>query len=634
MNLRHISQNPSSPRKRGSCDFALSRKALDARRRGHEKGMKIRARIVFVLLATLCLTLAPHAHAQDATLRILHQGHLEKSGVPVTEQHEFRLNLYANEAGGTPLNATPYEFARVDLHDGEYRLSFDLPTSVNPATPLWLEISLRPFGTTTPFVTLSPRSRFATAAQAQHAFSVTSAAQLAPGSIGSAQIIPTQVQRRVLPSCASGNVISSITAVGVVDCVTPPNTPTIVREVIASSGLSGGGSSGTVYVEVASAGITDNLLIEDSIDSIDIADGAANATALANDVVNLSKINTAQVQARVGGTCPTGKAITRVNADGSVVCGVTSVAGIFGNTTGSANATVLHGRNNQAQGLFSIVLMGDGSQALAQNSVAGQSGYRADYNATTASGNQATSLGPNNTASGNWSVAAGGRNCAGGHYSVALGELAKIRLGTQSGAPGLGCANVPVSDTYGDQGTFVWNDGSADFTSVGDDRFLLRSANGYYFGGSGAPSVNIPNNRLINTSTGARLTNGGNWTNASSRALKQAFSAVDASAVLDQVLALPLGRWQYLNAAGDGWHLGPAAEDFSAAFGLGASAQHITSVDANGVALVAVQGLAERIEREQRETLDALERENMQLHEALARLNARLARMDGREVLP
>ena len=112
------------------------------------------------------------------------------------------------------------------------------------------------------------------------------------------------------------------------------------------------------------------------------------------------------------------------------------------------------------------------------------------------------------------------------------------------------------------------------------------------------------------------------------------FATVDASALLDRVLALPLGRWQYLNAEGEGWHLGPAAEDFSDAFGLGASAQHITSVDANGVALVAVQGLAERIEREQRETLDALERENMQLHEALARLNARLARMDGREVLP
>ena len=156
----------------------------------------------------------------------------------------------------------------------------------------------------------------------------------------------------------------------------------------------------------------------------------------------------------------------------------------------------------------------------------------------------------------------------------------------------------------------------------------MRAPGGYYFGGSGAPSVNIPLNRLINTSTGARLTNGGNWTNASSRALKHAFSGVDADALLDRVLTLPLGRWKYLNAQGDGWHLGPAAEDFADAFALGTSAAHIATVDANGVALVAIQGLASRIEHEKRQTLDALERENARLHEALARLNERLTRWD------
>lgn len=585
------------------------------------------------LLAALCLGLASHANAQDANTRIVHQGHLEKSGVAVTQQHDFRLNLYTNEAGGTPLNATPYEFERVDLHHGEYTLGFDLPAGVDASVPLWLEISLRPFGSGAPFVTLSPRSRFSTAAQAQHAFSAETAMQLAPGSIGTTQIIPAQVQRRVTSEC-TGGVLSSIGVTGTVGCVTPPTTPTIVREVVAASGIGGGGNSGTVYVEVATAGITDNLLIEGSIGTSDIAGNAVTTAALANNAVTGGKVNTAQVQSRVGGTCPTGKAITQINADGSVVCGVTSLAGIHGNTVGSANATVLAGKDNQAQGTYSIVTSGQSTRALGMASTAiGGRQVTASGNQSVA-GNHYDSPYAGGTASGNWSVAVIGLNCAGGHYSVALGRNVRIRPGTESGAAGAGCDGVAVSGAWGDQGSFVWNGGYDYFNSIGDDRFLLRSPNGFYFGGSGAPSVNIPNNRLINTSTGARLTNGGNWTNASSRALKHAFATVDASAVLDRVLALPLGRWKYLNAEGEGWHLGPAAEDFSDAFGLGASAQHITSVDANGVALVAVQGLAERIEREQREALDALERENARLHEALARLNARLMRMDGQEVQP
>jgi hypothetical protein len=62
------------------------------------------------------------------------------------------------------------------------------------------------------------------------------------------------------------------------------------------------------------------------------------------------------------------------------------------------------------------------------------------------------------------------------------------------------------------------------------------------------------------------------------------------------------------------------AQDFFAAFGLGGSDRHIGSVDADGVALAAIQGLhAEADER-----LRALEAENHQLRERLARLESLL----------
>jgi len=40
------------------------------------------------------------------------------------------------------------------------------------------------------------------------------------------------------------------------------------------------------------------------------------------------------------------------------------------------------------------------------------------------------------------------------------------------------------------------------------------------------------------------------------------------------------------------------AEDFQAAFGLGSDDQHIATVDADGVALAAIQGLNEKLEAE------------------------------------
>jgi hypothetical protein len=98
---------------------------------------------------------------------------------------------------------------------------------------------------------------------------------------------------------------------------------------------------------------------------------------------------------------------------------------------------------------------------------------------------------------------------------------------------------------------------------------------------------------------GATLTDGGTWTNASDRALKEDFTAVDAQAVLAKVAQLPIDEWRYKTETGQR-HLGPVAQDFYAAFGLGADDRHITTVDEGGVALAAIKGLYERTQDELR----------------------------------
>jgi hypothetical protein len=71
---------------------------------------------------------------------------------------------------------------------------------------------------------------------------------------------------------------------------------------------------------------------------------------------------------------------------------------------------------------------------------------------------------------------------------------------------------------------------------------------------------------------------------------------VDAQAVLAQVVAMPISTWNYKAQDDSIRHMGPMAQDFRAAFGLGVSDKLIDTIDPDGVALAAIQGLHARDE--------------------------------------
>jgi len=109
---------------------------------------------------------------------------------------------------------------------------------------------------------------------------------------------------------------------------------------------------------------------------------------------------------------------------------------------------------------------------------------------------------------------------------------------------------------------------------------------------------------------------------ASDRNVKAGFKPVDSKAILEKVAAMPITRWHYTNDTGTA-HLGPIAQDFHAAFGVGPDDKHITTIDADGVALAAIQGLNQKLEeklsaREAR--IEALETTVAQLKELLTKL--------------
>lgn len=91
---------------------------------------------------------------------------------------------------------------------------------------------------------------------------------------------------------------------------------------------------------------------------------------------------------------------------------------------------------------------------------------------------------------------------------------------------------------------------------------------------------------------GAHVTAGGTWINGSRRLFKENFSTVNAAVILKKLAQLEIGTWQYIGSD-EGYHLGPIAEEFYEAFGLGKDQQYISTVDADGVALAAIQALHE-----------------------------------------
>lgn len=96
--------------------------------------------------------------------------------------------------------------------------------------------------------------------------------------------------------------------------------------------------------------------------------------------------------------------------------------------------------------------------------------------------------------------------------------------------------------------------------------------------------------------------------------------------------------WRYKSEPEDVRHIGPVAQDFRAAFNLGADDKHISTVDADGVALASVQALYQLIkERDEQVRLMRQEkdRQKQELDRKVERLERQLAQQQSqlRQVL-
>jgi Chaperone of endosialidase len=273
----------------------------------------------------------------------------------------------------------------------------------------------------------------------------------------------------------------------------------------------------------------------------------------------------------------------------------TTVGGGRDNTATGDTNTIAGGESNNASGLNYSTIGGgfDNTASEANTTIAGGVGNTAgDSGAVVGggSGNDATGVhasiggGDDNTAAGDFATVAGGElNSAAGTSATVPGGSGNSAAGNYGLAAGRG-ANA------GSNGAFVWGDSQAGtITAPAANTFTARAAGGFFLEDDNV--VNTQSGAFLNTDTGAYLSTGGAWTDSSSATVKENFQAVDPRDVLDTVSRLPITTWNYRGQDTEIRHIGPVAEDFHSAFGVGESERHIAALDTNGVALAAIQGL-------------------------------------------
>jgi hypothetical protein len=249
--------------------------------------------------------------------------------------------------------------------------------------------------------------------------------------------------------------------------------------------------------------------------------------------------------------------------------------------------SVALGEGPTAEGRASVA-MGLGSTASEESATA-----MGDY--TTASGFASTAMGAQTTASGVASTAIGNHTTASGTVSTAMGSFAS---------------------TDGKSGSFVYGDGSG----VGSPSSpVVRSPTEKSFTVRASGGVYLYTNPTL--TSGMILPNGGSgWDAVSDRNLKENFQHEDGEHALTSIAAMPIQSWNYKTQDPSIRHMGPMAQDFYAAFGLGTDDKHINTVDIDGVNMLAVQALEKR-------TSD-LRAENEQLRARIADLEAAILRLE------
>jgi hypothetical protein len=546
--------------------------------------------LVALLALLSALDPAPSALAQGTAFT--YQGRLNDANGPANGSYDLIFTLFDTNTTGLA-SAGPVTNSATEVSNGLFTTTVDFGSGAFTDGSNWLEIAVSTNGADS-FFTLSPRQQLTPTPYAITAGSVLSGG-LASGTYGNAVTLNNAANNFSGMFSGDGSGLSSVNAYS-------------LNGFTSASFWQVGGNAGANPTNGAFLGTTDNLPLEFWVNTnralrLEYALDPFSGVAAAPNIIG----------GYAGNIASNGVAGAFIGGGGDPY---------WPNTVGAPYASVLGGHGNKASGWFATAI-GDNCIASGLRSIAMGVHAQALHQGTFVWADDSSPSFAAFQSTTNYQFllrAAGG---------VGIGTTTPPPGGLNVASGGLAVSGASSPNYHGAKGVFVENLNTYgaiyafNYSSVAPLPLCLNTPGGNVGIGTTAPT------HLFQV--GNAYCDGNTWAPASDRNLKAGFQPVDVQTVLSNVAALPITSWHYNNDVSTP-HLGPMAQDFYAAFKVGADDKHITTTDEGGVALAAIQGLNEKVEAESQrseESIRKLEAENAGLKARLEKLEQLLTAPTG-----
>ena len=242
-----------------------------------------------------------------------------------------------------------------------------------------------------------------------------------------------------------------------------------------------------------------------------------------------------------------------------------------------------------------------GAIAIGSSAYASGSGVAIGFNSNVGKDGVAVAIGKNATVTGNGSLALGGK--------------ISTNNATSDIVIGAG-ANISTALSY--YSMVIAPDTADTIDAPISYQFTAHFANGYKFcaGATGTAATACL--------TGFEILDNGTTAALSDVNLKQDLELVDAEKFVDKFLDLDIFWWNYISAPESEFRqIGPMAQDFKRTFGTFGDDKHIKQLDADGVIMAGIKGMAIK-NKKLEERIEQLDYETPELNERFDKLETAL----------